>query len=319
MASAFRDGLSPKTMNTMEYRRIQAKLFHIRTCLSHFALFNPTRSEIKKCLSHQPSSASILEKTLGNLFQIHSELLLLLRQHVEMSLWRLADSKLDDATIVLRDIIKDAVERKISFNGSLSPQNFRRLGPTQWLDDEIINYFVERWCSQSQTTLGFTTFFAETFLFQNSGPYCTVARTIFNRSQAEKLDRWYSKRLAESTWPSPVASSLHSNKRGSLSLDKPITQRKNTGLMLALMWVTERLGSFRDEVVQLANNPHTDWKCRPHVKVRFQPNGHDCGIFMLWSLRDVLGMADEYGFSDSHLVVKRLRLAQQILDDHGQI
>ncbi|THU81093.1 hypothetical protein K435DRAFT_809368 [Dendrothele bispora CBS 962.96] len=195
MASAFRDGLSPKTMNTMEYRRIQAKLFHIRTCLSHFALFNPTRSEIKKCLSHhRPSSASILEKTLGNLFQIHSELLLL-RQHVEMSLWRLADSKLDDATIVLRDIIKDAVERKISFNGSLSPQNFRRLGPTQWLDDEIINYFVERWCSQSQTTLGFTTFFAETFLFQNSGPYCTVARTIFNRSQAEKLDRWYSKRL----------------------------------------------------------------------------------------------------------------------------
>ncbi|THU93034.1 hypothetical protein K435DRAFT_861870 [Dendrothele bispora CBS 962.96] len=63
-----------------------------------------------------------------------------------------------------------------------------------------------------------------------------------------------------------------------LNQDKPIGERKYAGLMLALMWVTEVVGSLRGDTVQLANNPCTDWKCRPHVKVRFQPNGHDCGI-----------------------------------------
>ncbi|THV02092.1 hypothetical protein K435DRAFT_792885 [Dendrothele bispora CBS 962.96] len=205
--------------------------------------------------------------------------------------------------LVLQSIINDVVQRKVSFSSSLTLQSFKRLRPTQWLDDEIINYFVEklrRWSNKRLVCLQ-----------SNMGSAYSGYKP---RQKVLGLRQWHQVFI-------PINKGRNHCLEPTLRLnqDKPIGERKYAGLMLALMWVTEVLGSLRGDTVQLANNPCTDWKCRLHVKVHFQPNGHDCGVYMLWSLRDILGTADEYGFSDSGLVVKRLRLAQQILDDHEEI
>lgn len=59
---------------------------------------------------------------------------------------------------------------------NISFHNFKTLGACQWLDDEIINYFVNKWCSRSSTTLGLSTFFACKFLFQDDDNSCVHAR-----------------------------------------------------------------------------------------------------------------------------------------------
>jgi hypothetical protein len=57
----------------------------------------------------------------------------------------------------------------------ITPGNFETIGVRRWLNDEVINYFVNKWCSRSQATLGFNTFFACKFLFQKSS--CINARS----------------------------------------------------------------------------------------------------------------------------------------------
>ena len=67
--------------------------------------------------------------------------------------------------------------------------NFKTVGVGQWLDDEIINYFVSKWCSKSQTTLGLGTFFACKFIFQEN--LCIRAKTGVKTLEDEKrVQRW---------------------------------------------------------------------------------------------------------------------------------
>lgn len=106
------------------------------------------------------------------------------------------------------------------------------------------------------------------------------------------------------------------------------------------MWLAELLGRERGEEVQLGNNPSTHWVCNPHVEVNcpvvvpralliigmqvpFQPNAYDCGVHTLWHLQHVLHFRQVQGerclsnvlrFSEN-MVGKRLRLAQEMLDD----
>lgn len=47
-------------------------------------------------------------------------------------------------------------------------QHFSTLGVGRWLNDEIINYFIQKWCSEAGTTLGLNTFFACKILFQQN-------------------------------------------------------------------------------------------------------------------------------------------------------
>lgn len=71
----------------------------------------------------------------------------------------------------------------------LSFRNFQNLGMGGWLDDEIINYFVTKWCSDSQTTLGLSSFFASMFIFQET--LCIQARTGRLTSEDERqIQRW---------------------------------------------------------------------------------------------------------------------------------
>ena len=34
-----------------------------------------------------------------------------------------------------------------------------------------------------------------------------------------------------------------------------------------LMWLAEVIGHMKGEIVQLKNNPQTEWVCDPHTKV----------------------------------------------------
>ncbi|KAF5360327.1 hypothetical protein D9757_013947 [Collybiopsis confluens] len=83
-----------------------------------------------------------------------------------------------------------------------------------------------------------------------------------------------------------------------INRQKPICLRKNTNLMLVLMWLTEILGQMRGDTVCLSNNPETDWVFDPHSKVRV---GQECEV-------------DRLNFTDN-MAGKRMRLALELLRD----
>ncbi|KAF5350938.1 hypothetical protein D9757_014387 [Collybiopsis confluens] len=182
--------------------------------------------------------------------------------------------------------------------------NFSTLGVGRWVDDEIVNYFVTKWCHRS-TVLGLSTFFASKNLFQ--GDSCSFAKSGTLTAEAERQAlRWCintMKNLDSDNWDSvfiPInENQLHwysayidfRLKRIEIfdslettcitNRDKPLSLQKNMKLMLVLMWLAEVLGRLRGERVILKNNPETDW-------VPFQPNSYDCGIHCLWHLQHLL-------------------------------
>ncbi|KAF5347228.1 hypothetical protein D9757_014573 [Collybiopsis confluens] len=229
----------------------------------------------------------------------------------------------------------------------ITPHDFATIGVGRWINDEIINYFVQKWCSGSgQTTLGLNTFFAGKHLFQQNS--CTMAKsgTLTEEDEANVV-RWCRKaqlKLGLQSWDS-VFIPIHENnshwysvyidfrlkrieiydslrERCEANRQKPIAMRKNTNLMLVLMWLTEVLGRLRGEDVRLSRNPGTEWICDPHCKVHFQPNAYDCGVHTLWHLQHVLEFRQvqlncplhRLSFTDS-MVGKRLRLTQELLRD----
>lgn len=71
----------------------------------------------------------------------------------------------------------------------ISSENFKTIGVWQWLNDEVINYFVTKWCSRSQVTLGFSTFFACKVIFQES--LCINARSgDLTSEDVKRAQKW---------------------------------------------------------------------------------------------------------------------------------
>ncbi|KAJ3738529.1 hypothetical protein EV360DRAFT_76883 [Lentinula raphanica] len=162
---------------------------------------------------------------------------------------------------------------------------------TSWwrfLDDypdkarDLLNTLMKE-CSQSRHTLGFSTFLAGTCLFEDKVS-CTVAKTVLteqdeirvHRSQMLQLktwdavfipihegsSHWYSARIGFKLKRIDVFDSLQET--CIINCRKPVSLRKNTNLMLVLMWLTEILSSMREEPVCLTNNPRSEWVCDPH-------------------------------------------------------
>ena len=67
-------------------------------------------------------------------------------------------------------------------------KHFATLGVRQWVGDEIINYFVEKWCTRSRTTLGLSSFFPVKFMFQDNSA-CNTVYTIDQLAGDETLKR----------------------------------------------------------------------------------------------------------------------------------
>lgn len=73
---------------------------------------------------------------------------------------------------------------------NISFSNFKTLGPNQWLDDEIINYFITKWCLGT-STLGLNTFFACKILFEDRDDSCVNARSgLITLEDERKAVRW---------------------------------------------------------------------------------------------------------------------------------
>ena len=67
-------------------------------------------------------------------------------------------------------------------------RSFSTIGVGRWVDDEVMNYFIQKWCSKSQTTLGLNTWFACKFLFQED--LCIHAKTILTLEDETGVKRW---------------------------------------------------------------------------------------------------------------------------------
>ncbi|KAF5348935.1 hypothetical protein D9757_015257 [Collybiopsis confluens] len=78
-------------------------------------------------------------------------------------------------------------------------RNFHTLGVGRWVDDKIVNFLVKKWCLESGTTIGFSTFFAGKVLFQegdcvNPKPKVTGADKMclrgFYRDAVKGIPNW---------------------------------------------------------------------------------------------------------------------------------
>ncbi|KAJ3765956.1 hypothetical protein FB446DRAFT_794553 [Lentinula raphanica] len=291
---------------------------------------------------------------LGNL-DLLLDTIRIKKTSLETAWWRFLDNNPGKAASLLNSLMKEVrgdSEALWKTLPNITFHDFSTLGRGRWLNDEIINYFVDKWCAQSGNTLGFSTFFAGSCLFEDKTS-CTRAKGILTEQDElrvrraikrklemlginswdsvfipihEGLSHWYSARIDFRLKRIDIFDSLGeiciSNRR------KPASQRKNTKLLLVLMWLAEILGSIRGESVSLLYNPNPSWICDPHSRVPFQPNDFDCGVHTLWHLKHILeyreitlgGQSKEDCLSFSpDMVGKRLRLAQELLRDRRQL
>ncbi|KAJ3831014.1 hypothetical protein F5878DRAFT_668042 [Lentinula raphanica] len=135
---------------------------------------------------------------LGNL-----DLLLEVIQSKKTSLetlwWTFLDNSPSKARSMLNSLMKDIC---LSLNSAefwktlphISYHDFSTLGAGRWLNDEIINYFVHKWCTQSRNTLGFSTFFAGTCLFEDKAS-CTVAKGTLTEEDELRVRRAVKRRM----------------------------------------------------------------------------------------------------------------------------
>ncbi|KAF5369731.1 hypothetical protein D9757_011998 [Collybiopsis confluens] len=312
------------------------------------------QSQISVCLKRHdalPSdnSALIVIQNLLTLYECVNNR----RTSRENNLWAVLDNNPGHAVAKLRALMSKLSENSANFQGKLpfiQLRNFQTLGVGRWLDDEIINYFVKKWCSKSGTTVGFSTFFASKVLFQENdcvnpkdkvttaderlvrGWYLDAVKGISNWDRVfipinESKTHWYSARIDFHLKRIDIYDSLKDRYAGNRG--KPVLLRRNAPLMMILMWLTEVLSRIRGEDIDLTSRSESDWVCDPHFKVCFQPNSFDCGVHLLWHLRHVLEFRQvlpSHGHGDeslghlaftNNMVGKCLRLAREMLDDIG--
>ncbi|KAF5358890.1 hypothetical protein D9757_014503 [Collybiopsis confluens] len=334
--------MSNSTIET--YGMLQKRLRVVSAMLAHF---NEAHHHLGECLQSHPSPLNqSVTAILFNLNRLHKRLL---RGQVAArdSLYAILDASPKDSQEILQSLM-DYGPRVMQ--SCMTPKGFITIGAGKWLNDEIINYFVSKWCTKSQATLGLSSFFAPRFLFQDTS--CLCARNVEEISMEDEcmILRWCSKaeqtQMVAKCWDKifiPIneddchwfSASINFHLKRIDIYDslrkvyesnnrKPICQRKNTNTILILMWLAEFLGRMKGQDVQLRDNPSSEWCFDPHAKVPFQLNSFDCGVHTLWHLQHVMQFGlvqDNCELSGAHfndnMVGKRVRLAQEVLDNCG--
>ncbi|KAJ3753319.1 hypothetical protein EV360DRAFT_74606 [Lentinula raphanica] len=273
------------------------------------------------------------------------------RTALEIMWWNFLDKDPKRSGKMLTGIINEGRNRPEQYWKKLiniSFYDFSSLGVGRWLNDEIINYFVNKWCIQSKKVLGFSTFFASRCLFEENTS-CLEAKKWFTEDDEKRVLSWVRARqrfLKLEVWDA-VFIPIHENESHWYSayidfrlkrieiydslqqtyLDnytKPAILRKNTRITLVLMWLTEILSQAKGEYLDLKNNQHSGWLFSPHSRVPFQPNSYDCGVHTLWHLKHLLEQRQVMlgrecqvpglSFTDD-MVGKRVCLALELLQD----
>ncbi|KAF5361202.1 hypothetical protein D9757_013605 [Collybiopsis confluens] len=288
------------------------------------------------------NAAFIVVRNLKTLYSCISKR----RRVIEGAFWKGLDEHPEESAARLQTFMTQLSDAEDSFSRkfqTLTLTNFRTLGAKRWLDDEVVNYFIQKWCFNSGT-LGLNTFFVSRCLFKagTSIPkdgflteadevqverWCSKAASNLGLQSwdsvfipiNENQSHWYSARIDFRLKRIDIYDSLR--ERCIDNRQKPPLLRKNAGLMLILMWLTEVLSRLRGKEVQLQNKLGTGW-------VHFQANTYDCGVHMLWHLRHILEFrqvmlgakcsTSHLRFSDN-MVGKRLRLALEIVEDSGLV
>ncbi|KAF5374574.1 hypothetical protein D9757_007131 [Collybiopsis confluens] len=299
---------------------------------------------------HALSSDNTALVILGNLIMLDESIRKKCAM-LESVLWEGLDDKLEETVIMLSALMNKPPLTASWFDNKVAHvklHDFRTLGVGCWLNDEVVNYFVDKWCMGS-STLGLNSFFAIRCLFNGvtgapkSGILTlqdqkTVMRWCTKTASKQGLVDWDSVFIpineAQSHWYSAwidfrqkridIFDSL--GERCLVNRKKPPLLRRNANLMLVLIWLTEVLGRIRGQEINFRKNMGKGWVFDPHFQVHFQPNSHDCGVHLLWHLRHLLEfrqikLGDEcqprhLRFKDN-MAGKRLRLAQEMLMDAG--
>ncbi|KAF5348219.1 hypothetical protein D9757_015200 [Collybiopsis confluens] len=330
--------------NNLLYVDVEVRLKQLDELCCQLSVASQIKTNFLACTRlHSPmSSDSQALVILGNL-RLLLDCVQGKRRSLEADWWNFLDQCPRKSEEMLRVLMEETRCRTDQLDGlsNISFHDFSTLGVGRWLNDEIINYFVLKWCSEAQTTLGLSTFFACKFLFQENA--CITAKSgMLTAQEGAQVLRWCQKterafNFCSSTWDS-VFIPIHKNclhwysafidfrfrriKVYDSLRETCVTNRQKP----VLMWLTEVLGHMRGDPVCLSNNPQTDWVFDPHAEgqVHFQPNAYDCGVHTLWQLQHVLEFRQvrignkcelaRLTFTDN-MAGKRMRLAQEILRD----
>lgn len=96
--------------------------------------------------------------------------------------------------------VRENSVQRLEWLPNISFHDFSSLGVGRWINDEIINYFVTKWCSQSGNVLGLSTFFASACLF-DAKTSCTKAKRYVSDQDEKKVLRWIRRRQVHSLLP----------------------------------------------------------------------------------------------------------------------
>ncbi|THU79087.1 hypothetical protein K435DRAFT_811000 [Dendrothele bispora CBS 962.96] len=327
-------GSSLTMRNYKKLVQLHRSILQVLDCLMQLPILF---SALKDLSRHHCLGETGLHHALRNLSQIQ-QVLRNEGDRLKTVLWELTEESKENATLILNHLLVKAASQNLNFQHHfefLRLSDLQTLSPTHWLNGEIINYFIDKWC-RSSDTLGLGTYWANTFLFQDKA--CTKPLDKFDNNSkiVNDLKRSIRRRerdLDNLRW-SKIYIPINNAKEGhwycaSIDFDqhtieildswgptfltnqnRPLRQKKHTALLAVLMWITERVAEYRGETVVLARNPNTDWSCNPHAEVPLQPNGYDCGIHMLWHLYHIVNFGSikrnnlpaEYRFTESMIL-----------------
>ncbi|KAF5391094.1 hypothetical protein D9757_003153 [Collybiopsis confluens] len=213
---------------------------------------------------------------------------------VENALWESLDDYPDQAKRRLKILMNrvSSLDTTSAIKGlkHVRPLDFMTLNVGCWVNDEIVNYFVTKWCAASGHTLGLSSFFAPKCLFL---PGTSTPRNGYlTKADEATVERWCRKAMIKQnlqTWDS-VFIPINENRAHWFSAridfqrkridiydslqerclnnrEKPPLLRRNANLMLVLLWVTEVFSRIRGKEIDLKKNAESGWVFDPHFKV----------------------------------------------------
>lgn len=199
---------------------------------------------------------------------------------------------------------------KMVVNGRISVHDLLSLQGSSWLNDSIINYYLEMQSQPQHTDIYcFNTFFIPKLA---SSGYMGVKRWVRN------VDL-YSRKLI--IWPVHVGTS-----HWCLAVAEMTSKT---------LWFFDSLYSTGERFLKLLNgflmqskmekHPQAEtplFKLRCHPNVPKQANGYDCGVFTISFARDIINQKKfpvenvKFSFSQADMSNIRRRITQEIIDSH---
>lgn len=198
--------LLPGLLTWEFYRNLQLELSRLRSAAATFQCLPDIKRHLHHCLVQHNilPSHTVIPTILDNLDR-WCLFVLETKSHTESVLFQMLDAHPNQTSEILDETMKlvaclynlqcsviltqlQVKRNKQSALQRFSFRDFQTLGVGRWLNDEIINYFVHKWCSESDTTLGLNSWFASKFLFEED--LCIHAKQRLTAENEKGVRRW---------------------------------------------------------------------------------------------------------------------------------